>query len=36
MVVKEQRKGGSKKPEVKSSNEDVLYHTYPSSGTKKK
>ncbi len=35
MVVKDQRKGGSKKPVVKSS-DDALYHTYPSSGTKKK
>jgi|GEM_PF-4327870 hypothetical protein len=36
MVVKDQRKGGSKKPVVKSSDDDALYHTYPSSGTKKK
>lgn len=35
MVVKEQKKGGSAKPATKSSNEKVLYHTYPSSGSGK-
>jgi hypothetical protein len=32
MVVKEQKKTGSKKP----AQEEVLYHTYPSGGSSKR